>query len=301
VKPSVEIVRPARVEDAAAIARLGREVDPHLLTTEEMFRRLLTEKSRPTTERLVAEVDGTVVAWTPSGLYESGIGWLGILVLPAHRGRGIGGRIYERVESRLRGLGATRLETAASDEDGRRFLLARGFAVTNVMRRSELDPGTLEPVEAPPGVDVVPLRDLADRAEDLYRLYAETRADIPSREPRTPWTFEEWRSQTLELPLLDHDASVVVLEGGEPVSFAWLLSDREGGRAETLMAGTRRDRRGQGLVTLAKIESSRRAAALGIRRIVTSNDRENEPMLAINRRLGFRESGVEESFAKQLG
>jgi GNAT superfamily N-acetyltransferase len=300
VKASVETVRRARVEDAAAIVRLGRKVDPNLLTTEEMFRRLLTEQSRPTTERLVAEVDGTVVAWSPSGLYESGIGWLGILVLPAYRRRGIGSRIYEKIESRLRGLGATRLETAASDDDGRRFLLARGFAVTNVMRCSGLDPSTVEPVEAPVGVDVVPLRNLLDRAEELYHLYAETRADIPSQEARTPWTYEEWRTQTFELPLLDHDASVVVLEAGEPVSFAWLLSDREGARAETLMAGTRRDRRGRGLATLAKVESSRRAAALGIRRILTSNDRENEPMLAINRRLGFRESGTLETYAKRL-
>jgi RimJ/RimL family protein N-acetyltransferase len=67
------------------------------------------------------------------------------------------------------------------------------------------------------------------------------------------------------------------------------------------MAATQRDRRGQGLATLAKIESSRRAAALGITRILTSNDRENEPMLAINCKLGFRVTGVVESFAKPLG
>ncbi len=65
------------------------------------------------------------------------------------------------------------------------------------------------------------------------------------------------------------------------------------------MAATRRDRRGRGLATLAKIEPARRAAALGITRIVTSNDLENAPMLAVNRRLGFTETAVVESFVKR--
>jgi len=67
-----------------------------------------------------------------------------------------------------------------------------------------------------------------------------------------------------------------------------------------LMTATRRDRRGRGLATLAKTASARRAARLGITRIVTGNDRANAPMLAVNRRLGFTETVVVESFAKQL-
>ena len=66
------------------------------------------------------------------------------------------------------------------------------------------------------------------------------------------------------------------------------------------MSATRRDRRGQGLATLAKIESARRAASLGITRIRTSNDLGNEPMLAVNRKLGFTATGIVESFSKRL-
>jgi RimJ/RimL family protein N-acetyltransferase len=124
--------------------------------------------------------------------------------------------------------------------------------------------------------------------------------DVPSRAPRTPWSFSEWRAETLDHPLLDLDASVVVLEHGEPVSFAWLYSDRGGQRAETLMAATRRDRRGRGLATTAKIESTRRAAALGITRILSGNDLDNRPMLAINDKLGFAPTVVVESYAKAL-
>jgi GNAT superfamily N-acetyltransferase len=294
-------VRCATVEDADAIVRLGREIAPDELATVETFRGMLARSTAPQTERLVAEVAGVLVAWAPSGRYASGVGWLGGGVASAHRRRGIGTALYERIEQRLRTLGADRLETAADDEDGRRFLLARGFEVANVQRRSELDPrrATMAPA-VPPGIAVKPLAQVLDRPRLLYDLYSEARADTPSSEPRTPWTFEEWHAETLQSPLLDLDASVVVLDNDEPISFAWLLSDREGGRAETLMAGTRRDLRGTGLATLAKVESTRRAAALGIRRILTDNDNENAPMLAINRKLGFLETAVVQSLAKHL-
>ena len=52
------------------------------------------------------------------------------------------------------------------------------------------------------------------------------------------------------------------------------------------------------IATLAKAESSYRAARLGITAIVTSNDLENAAMLAINRNLGFTETAVVESYAK---
>lgn len=73
-----------------------------------------------------------------------------------------------------------------------------------------------------------------------------------------------------------------------------------GGRAETLMAATRRDRRGRGFAMLAKIHSTRRAAALGITRLLTGNDVGNVPILAINDRLGYKPTVVIESFAKPL-
>jgi GNAT superfamily N-acetyltransferase len=89
-------------------------------------------------------------------------------------------------------------------------------------------------------------------------------------------------------------------EGDEPVTLARLYSDRDGQRAGALMAATRRDLRGRGLATLAKVESERRAASLGITRILTSNDLDNAPMLAINGKLGFVPAAAAESFTKTL-
>lgn len=201
----------------------------------------------------------------------------------------------------MQACGATQLETTPSGDAGRRFLLGRGFSVANVVRNSELDPRTVaSPPEPPSGVRVRSLSELAVQTDVLYELYSQARREVPSAQPRPAWTLEEWRSETVDSPLIDLDASVVVLEGDEPVALAWLYSDREGRRAEALMTATRRDRRGRGLASLAKAESARRAAALGITRIVTSNDLGNSPMLAINGRLGFTPTAVVESFVKQL-
>lgn len=294
-------IRPVHVEDAGAIVALGREIDRDQLATEASFRTLLGQPADPSTERLVAEHEGRVVAWAPSGRYASGHGWFWIGVDASLRRQGIGERLYATIEERLWGLGADRLGTFPNDDDGKRFLLARGFERTNVIRSSELDPRTVAPTGPPPaGTRVAPLRECIDRPEPLFELYAQARGDVPSTTPSTPWTFAEWRRETIDSPLIDLDASIVVLEGDAPVSLAWLYSDRPGARAETLMAATRRDRRGRGLATLAKIESSRRAAGLGIERILTGNHVGNEPMLAVNRKLGFRQTAFVESYEKQL-
>ena len=52
--------------------------------------------------------------------------------------------------------------------------------------------------------------------------------------------------------------------------------------------GTAPDWRGQGLATLAKLAARELAARAGIRWVGTANDRDNAPMLAVNRRLGSR-------------
>ena len=77
-------------------------------------------------------MNDSIVAWAPSGAYASGDGWFWMGVESSHRRRGLGGRLYERIEATLRALGVVRIETAPNDEDGRRFLVVRGYAVDAV-------------------------------------------------------------------------------------------------------------------------------------------------------------------------
>ena len=66
------------------------------------------------------------------------------------------------------------------------------------------------------------------------------------------------------------------------------------------MTGVRRDRRGRGLAQAVKVASAWHARERGLRVLVTANDLDNEPMLAINRKLGFEPSILVEEYRKDL-
>ena len=54
--------------------------------------------------------------------------------------------------------------------------------------------------------------------------------------------------------------------------------------------------RGKGYALLAKLGVIRAARAAGLRALGTANDYENLPMLAVNRRLGYRPTAVRGEF-----
>lgn len=287
-------IRPVSLEDAAAVVELTTPLDPTVFATAESFRALLAKGAPEGTERLVADEDGKVVAWAPSGMYGDGTGWFGITVDPAYRRRGIGGSLYERIETRLRGLGSPRLTAQTSAEDGKRFLERRGFARTNVQRLQTLD---LRAAPLPEAPESTALRDIDPWS--LLELFRQTHGDIPSHTPRPEFTDEDFRREVVESTTIDPDASCVILEDGEPAAFALVVANRDSGRAGAQMTGVRRERRGRGLAYAVMVASLTRARDLGLRTMTTSNDVENAPMLAVNRKLGFEPTIVIEHFEKR--
>jgi ribosomal protein S18 acetylase RimI-like enzyme len=286
----IRIVTP---EDAAQVVRMANRIDTTSLQTAETFRGLIARGAPEGTERLVAEADGAIVAWAPSGVHADGSGWLWIGVDAAYRRRGIGTALYERIEARL---GARPLRTSANDEDGRRFLERRAFVRTNVLRLLALD---LEHAVLPAAaVATLPLS--AVDVDAIRMLYREGHDDVPAASPRAPFTDESFRREVLEAELVDRDVSSVVTEDGHVVAFTLVLANHEDGRAETQMTAVRRDRRGRGLAQAVKAGSLRRAQDAGLRTMLTANDLGNAPMLAVNRKLGFEESIVVEDYEKAL-
>lgn len=288
-------IRPVTPEDAAAIVELTTPIDPTLFATAASFRTLLEAGNPEGTERLVAEENGRIVAWAPSGVHGDLTGWFGISVDPAYRRRGIGGELYERIEARLHALGAPKLTAQPSDDDGRRFLEQRGYERTNVQSLQALD---IQAADLPETPDSAALRDVDPWS--LFELFQRAHGDIPSHTPRPEFTREDFAREVVDSPIVDRDASTVILENGEPVAFALVISNRESGRAGAQMTAVRGDRRGRGLAYTVKVASLSRARELGLRTMLTSNDVENAPMLAVNRKLGFRPTILLESFEKAL-
>ena len=246
-------------------------------------------------ERFVAEVNGEIVGWAPSFHRADGAVSFWIGVLPAFRRVGLGGALFSMLAPQLDGV---RSRAYADGGEGCRFLEARGLRRSREVHLATLDLVAAEPIDAAvPGFRAVPLATLLDRLPDVHRLYAAVRAAIPREYPIAPVPFAEFRAE-IEGGLLDVDASVVVLDGTEPVALCFVLTDRESGRADTDMTGTLVAYRRRGLARLAKTESFRRLRALGIRTVVTANDTTNPPMLALNDSLGFRPTAVWTRYAR---
>jgi GNAT superfamily N-acetyltransferase len=126
-----------------------------------------------------------------------------------------------------------------------------------------------------------------DDPEPVHRLDLELSRDIPNEE-YDAIELEEWTAQFWKSPVIDDDASLVVLVDGELAGLTMIRVDRPSGRAQNNLCGVRRSHRGRGLALLLKSHSLRRAAELGATIALTDNDETNAPMLAVNQRLGYR-------------
>jgi GNAT superfamily N-acetyltransferase len=278
------------------VARLGLEIVPHrVLTPELVWQHASRTIEREQLRAWVAEADGEIVGYAEAGFEWSvptaGKGRFWICVAPGRRGRGTGGGLYEQADGYLRGLGAWRLRTWVDDDPGgTRFLERRGFDPSGVDRVSELRlAGTeLPEPEVPDGFRLVPLREARHLAHDLYEICAAGEIDMPGDEPETELTFEDWLQDDYGAPPLSDEGSFVALAGRTAVALAFLTVDPERRLAYNQMTATVPTLRRRGLALALKLASARWAAASGYERIVTENDVENEGMLAINQRIGYR-------------
>jgi GNAT superfamily N-acetyltransferase len=306
-------VRPFRDEDAARAAALLRELIPYFVMTAEMLQHwLAASPERMRSAYWVAERDNELVAWAEAEFQlstkdpEIGLAWVG--VREDERRRGLGQRLYDLAAAHLTDRGARKLKSWVADATSREFAERRGFSPTRTDRVSTLDPVSAD-VSALPALEAASVRDgyriarlaaVRDRPRDLHALFNEAHLDAPTDDEHRDVDYDEWQKLTWENPLLDFELSSVVLHGDRPVAFAWLLADREGGRAAHELTGTLRAYRGRALARLAKLAAIRWSAEAGIHTLLTENDSENAPMLAINERLGYRPTIVLTEMAKEL-
>lgn len=300
------MIRPATENDYPAAARLlSACFEDRIITPEGMrhFAERIPERAARRT--WAAELAGELVGWANAALnfesHEPGAAWAGVSVDPQHRRQGIGAALWEAAAAHLESIGARRV-VAGGDDSGetRRFAETRGFRQTMTQRVSSLDPRELPP--APPAPDGVELRPFTAYAADprpIWQLDVEASADIPLDQPVEDVRWDEWVELYWRLPGLDHELSLVALVDGDPAAYTMLRTDPATGRAETVMTGTLRAFRGRGLALLVKQHSLAAAAARGIRLALTENDETNAPMLAVNRRLGYRPSSTRVSFVRE--
>ena len=305
------IVRDLRLQDPADVedfARVRHLALPYILWTPEAIVHRLTHTHPDARFRsLVAEEDGEMIGTAQVQLAhdspEPGQGMLNIYVRPDRTRRGAGGLLVRTAEEHLAEHGATKLFAWVLDEPANRAFAERhGYHAGRSAHflRLDLAGGTLPPLQSPPpGVELRSAADFADDPRPMFELDAETLADEPGDVDIEFTDYEAWLAQTWRHPLLNRELTTVVVVDGRPAAFT--VAHTDGTRYATAMTGTVRARRGRGLAKLAKTDSLHRARAAGYTEALTGNDTGNDPMLAINKWLGYEICATEVRHVRELG
>ena len=297
------LIRPARPTDAPAAVALRALVYPYLVRGIESTRKMISEP--PPGEEwvaFVAEVEGRMAGWVSAyrngGAAGAGFGDVSLLhVHPEQRGRGLGSALLARALAHLAPLGVRRVRGWAL-ADSVRFARRHGFEPGRELRYAALDLRPAPPAPSTPdGVRLHMLADLEPRR--LHALHAGASADEPGDVPSYDVTsYENWRYEVWENLGLDRRASTAVEVDGTLVAYS--LVKRDGDRMWSDMTATLPAYRGRGLARLAKLAALHRAGAAGVTMAYTSNDAANAAMLAINRRLGYRQVAAQWSCLRDL-
>lgn len=283
----------ATIADATGAATLKRTVFPESLNTPAGVAHGMgaaPPSARPL--HLKAEHGGELVGWGWASF-----DWLsarptdalaGVVVHPAHRGRGIGSALWTALDAHLSEIGATVVRGQGDGATAPPFAVSRQFLQTAVQTVLALDLiDVAPPPQTPAGVDVLPFTAFADERERLFAVDFATVQDEPGDYDLSGMTFADWQRETFDHPNFDPALSGVVCVDADPVGTSLVYADRETGRAVHGGMGILREHRGRGLGLLLKQHIVAWARDAGIVQTFTANDESNAPMLAINRRLGY--------------
>jgi mycothiol synthase len=238
-----------------------------------------------------------------------------VQVAPDDRGRGHGTTLLVRLldDLRIRDALSARAVAVESDLASISFLTHRGFQEVWRNLWSRLDVTTFDPrqfahawprVEAQ-GVTLTTLADEMDREpgviRDVYELYT---ADDPAQielDPVTPPSFERFLAEEIHGPGAMLDAWFLALDGARVVGMSTLERLGDGGdMVETGVTVVHPEHRRRGIAMALKLATIAYAREHGHRSIQTDSNATNEPMLAINRVLGFHSEPARITFRLDL-
>ncbi|WP_225838307.1 GNAT family N-acetyltransferase [Streptomyces sp. NK08204] len=306
---TVRALRPDVTADTEGFAEVRRLALPYILSTSDSVRHL-ANRVHPDARLLplVAEEDGEMIGTAQAYLaYDSpepGLGCVNVFVRPDRTHRGAGGLLVQAAEEHLAAQGATRLLSWVLDEPANRaFAERRGYSSSRcaLFLRLDLANGTLPPLpDLPPGVELRTAADFMDDPRPLFELDAETVRDEPGDVATEFTDYDAWVEQSWKHPLLNRELTMAAVVDGRPVAFSVAYTDGHGHYA-TAMTGTARAYRGRGLAKLAKVHSLYRARAAGVTEAFTGNDTGNDPMIAINKWLGYETCATEVRYVRELG
>lgn len=228
--------------------------------------------------------------WTPPGCMNGYV-----TVDAAYRNQGLGSRLLEAIEGIAREKQAAWIYAEVRDSFAHAiaWVKAHGYEIERHSFESVLDLATFDASPFAGVVEETGLRftTLAEEPGEaterkLYALFCDTEVDIPGH-LGSPMPFEEWRKWYLEGERIPHDGVILAFDGDRLVGTT-LLRREESGGVYTLYTCVDRAYRGRRVALALKLRSVEVARRYGAPHMRTNNDSANGPMLAVNRKMGYR-------------
>ena len=300
------IIRPIRPEDYETIARIWNKVYPSDSYTAEEFARLDDMYEPPQLfARFVAELEGEVVGATNyaqfAGMYHPQKFMTNVSVHPNFEQRGIGTALYTFLLEQLAPFDPISLRAVVREDVPHAIAFAeqRGFQEDKRDWEAVLDVSAFDPEPfvglaaklAEQGITLLTFPEYGVTPESeqaFYEFFNEVRLDIPSNEPLTPLTFQNFR--TVMLDAVDYFAEGVffAVEKGNIIGMTMFYKGEGTPKLSTGLTAVRRSHRGQGVATALKVQALTYAKERGVPEVTTDNDTRNVEMIAVNNKLGFR-------------
>lgn len=268
------------------------EWDQDSIVTATMRRRMVALNE-------VEKVTGYSMVWRDPQT-ENGRYGLYVVVDPEQRRQGIGSRLYDEALAFAVAQGAVVLDSEVFDDDeiGLGFARRRGFTIRRHVFQSEIDLHTFDPqpfaghvaqVEAS-GIRFFSLAEAGDTQEARRKLHAvnrRTSLDDPASTGSFS-DFETFNNRLNNASWFLPQGQILAADGDDYIGLSAVGYFAADNSMYNLMTGVDRAYRGRGIALALKLKAIAFARAYGADTIRTSNDSENEPMLAINRKLGYK-------------
>ncbi|MCZ7589737.1 MAG: GNAT family N-acetyltransferase [Gaiella sp.] len=273
-----------------AYAALWNAVLPlYPITADELERQRLR---RPGDVRLLGKIDWAVAGCAAAIRSDlPGRTYMGNVVLPEYRRRGLGRAFLERIAAVARRHGHDVLAAGVEEGDEGGEAFAARFGLIEVLRELEISrrlaPDEPEPV-APAGIAIVEVSTRPDLLRDAYALACEALPQMPLHAPLEVPSYDRWVEEDATGADVLSGGTLLALDGDRVVGFVSLLRRAADPRlAEHGLTSVAESHRNRGIATSLKRAQIAWASRNGYRELMTSTQDANAPMRAVNARLGY--------------